>query len=383
MAIVATPDGADLIPCPGGQHRLPDGTPAVKALSYKQIDEIRDRFYSLNPYDRGAVPRLLKLEHTGLCYAISAKRYVVYTRDEAGKIKILKRSEHGLGAYLDPLTPNQERPDTKGNRIWIDEAWNWILAAHHNPDAPLPAWADQPAVSRITVSSPVLWRPFHLRNRGRKWVDQIKPFNFLMVATIDPFGYPPGVDPTKFRLIAAYNDNPDTWADLEWRNIYDPDGPSYRITTDKTAPAEPGLAVVKSYADVLRDYRIHPECKFNGPDRQPSRRDTRGLLRRRRISLAGSLRLIGKEANHIEEVQAGRYAHLGEVVTEYHDPYDDHLHQRVMPTLDSLSGRELARLVNADRRTIDRVRSREIQTPGAELREALTQLASRLTRQLQ
>ena len=29
---------------------------------------------------------------------ISAKRYVVYKQDEAGNIKIDKRSEHGLGA---------------------------------------------------------------------------------------------------------------------------------------------------------------------------------------------------------------------------------------------------------------------------------------------
>jgi hypothetical protein len=106
----------------------------------------------LNPFDRAAIPQLLKLEHTGLCYAISAKRYAVYNQDEAGKIKILKRSEHELGAYLDPLTPGIERRDATANRIWIDDAWRWILAAHHNPDAPLPAWTDRPAVSRITVS---------------------------------------------------------------------------------------------------------------------------------------------------------------------------------------------------------------------------------------
>jgi hypothetical protein len=37
MAVVATPDGGDLIPCPGGEHRLPDGNPAVKALSYTHV----------------------------------------------------------------------------------------------------------------------------------------------------------------------------------------------------------------------------------------------------------------------------------------------------------------------------------------------------------
>jgi hypothetical protein len=373
MAIVATENGGELICCPGGNQHLPDGTAALKALSYQQVDEIRTTFNSLNPYNLAAIPDLLKLEHTGICYAISAKRYAVYSQDEAGNIKIIKRSEHGLGAYLDPLTPGNDCRESHGNRIWIDDAWRWILAAHDNPEAPLPAWADRPAISRITISSTALWRPFRFRNRGGSWAEQIKPFNFLMVVTIDPFGYPPGADPTKLRLIAPYNDNPDTWANLEWRNIYDPDGPSYRITTDRDAPAAPNLVVVKSYADVLREYRIHPEYKFNGPDGQPCRRNTRGLLQRRSVHLTGPVRLIGKEANNIDEVQAGRYAQLDEIITEYHDPTDDHFHQRVMPLLDHLSGRELARLIGANRRTINRIRKG--QTPRRPLREALGRLA--------
>jgi hypothetical protein len=375
MAIVATSEGGDVIPCPGGQHRLPDGTPAIKALSYQQVDGIRARFNSLNPYNLTVVPELLKLEHTGLCYAISAKRYVVYNYGAAGKIKILKRSEHGLGAYLDP---GEECSDSHGDRIWIDEAWNWILAAHNNPETRMPVWACRPAVSRITISSTALWRPFRFRNRGRSWAEQIKPFNFLMVATIDPFGYPPDVDHNEFRLIAPYNDNPDSWTSLEWRNIYDPDGPSYHLTTERTAPAVPELVLVRSYADILREYRVHPEYKFNGHDGQPCRRNTRGLLQRRRIDLVGPPQLIGKEANNIDEVQAGRYAQLDEIITEYHDPADDHFHQLVMSPLDHLSGRELARLVGVDRRTVDRIRRG--QTPRGELRQALSELAERFSR---
>jgi hypothetical protein len=217
-------------------------------------------------------------------------------------------------------------------------------------------------------------RPFRLPNRGRSWADQIKPFNFLMVPTIDPFGYPPAVDSSKFRLIAPYNDKSDAWANLEWRKIYDPDGPSYRITTDRRAAPAPDRAVVKSYADVLREYRVHPEYKFNGPDGQPRRRGTRGVLQRRGVALVGPVRLIGKEANNIDEVQAGRYAQLDEILTEYHDPVDDHFHQHLVPLLDHFSGRQLARLVRTDRRTIDRIRNGQIRTPGAELRQILTQL---------
>jgi hypothetical protein len=122
---------------------------------------------------------------------------------------------------------------------------------------------------------------------------------------------------------------------------------------------------------------MHPEYKFNGPDGQPCRRNTCGLLQRRPIHLVGPVRLIGKEANNIDEVQAGRYAQLDEIITEYHNPADDHFHKEVMPILDHLSGRELAALVGADRRTIDRIRRG--QAPRPELRHTLTQLARRFT----
>jgi hypothetical protein len=73
--------------------------------------------------------------------------------------------------------------------------------------------------------------------------------------------------------------------------------------------------------------------------------------------------LIGQEATSIDEVQAGRYAQLDEIITEYHNPNDDHFHQQVMPKLGHLSGRELARLLGVDRRTIDRIRKG--QTPAS------------------
>jgi hypothetical protein len=76
MAIVATATGG-LVACPGGPQTLPIGGSAVAALSIAKVDAIRDRFQALNPYQPTAVPDLLKLESTGTCLAISAKRYVI------------------------------------------------------------------------------------------------------------------------------------------------------------------------------------------------------------------------------------------------------------------------------------------------------------------
>jgi len=76
MAIVATRNGG-LVPCPGGTIDGPDG-PAVLALSFDQVDEIRERINALNAYNRDVVPDILKLEAQSWCYSISAKRYALF-----------------------------------------------------------------------------------------------------------------------------------------------------------------------------------------------------------------------------------------------------------------------------------------------------------------
>lgn len=144
---------------------------------------------------------------------------------------------------------------------WIDEAWQWIIRSHDEPDADPPTWADRPALTRITVSSPLLHRPFSTWNRGKPWAGRVKPFNFLLVAETDPSSRPEDV-PERFRLITPYTTDRDATA-LEWRNLYDPDGPTYTITTgtDQNRPTD--AVGVKSFGQVLREYRVHPEYKFD------------------------------------------------------------------------------------------------------------------------
>ena len=61
MAIVAKQRGS-LIACNGGPRQLPDGTPAVYALSRSQVEAIVARFGSLSPYDRDLIESVLKIE---------------------------------------------------------------------------------------------------------------------------------------------------------------------------------------------------------------------------------------------------------------------------------------------------------------------------------
>lgn len=138
MAIVATKKG-EMVPCPGGPRKTKDGRPAIKALSWKQVEQIVKKFDSLNPYQRDAVPgSVLKIEDVNFdphtkkqrqvyCFAISAKRYAHFVFNDAGEPELLRKDinnkkdngwkEHGLGHLLNPLDPDDEKRD------WIGEVW--------------------------------------------------------------------------------------------------------------------------------------------------------------------------------------------------------------------------------------------------------------------
>lgn len=60
----------------------------------------------------------------------------------------------------------------------------------------------QPAVGRVTVSSPAVIRPLAKLNEGKAYPEQIKPFNFLLTCHVKAFGCPKGTDPEHFHLIA-------------------------------------------------------------------------------------------------------------------------------------------------------------------------------------
>ena len=148
MAIVATKTGAT-IACPGGHHTHRD-QPAVKALSWDRVDEIRERFIRLNPYDRDAIPgSILQIEDANLhrgrrrqlyAYSLSAKRYCLFTkaRDGTPTVHPRRRSEHGLGHLLNPVDPERE------DRDWITETWQTILNKSHGLSSQQPRWATGP-----------------------------------------------------------------------------------------------------------------------------------------------------------------------------------------------------------------------------------------------
>jgi hypothetical protein len=130
-----------LIPCPGGNHKISNGTPAIKAVTWKQVEQICAKLNRLNPYNKKLVGEILKIEdcnydraknqHQLYGLAVSAKRYVIYTRRKS-KIEIIKPSEHGLGIVYVPdkrkrYTPKDCKDRDTSYPRWIVEAWERLL----------------------------------------------------------------------------------------------------------------------------------------------------------------------------------------------------------------------------------------------------------------
>jgi len=224
LAIVANENGTP-VACP-----VPTGD-TIAALSFAQCAEIRDRFSQLSPYNRLAVPSLLKDEDRAWCLSVSAKRYALYKLDGCGSPVVVpgKYSEHGLGHLSNPADPTGDRD----NRRWIGDYWEWRIRQHlgMQPE-PLP-WFEKPAVGMFSVSSPMLLRAFARFNEGKSYRDSVKPFSFMVVSFVDTMRSH-GVG----RLIAPYEPDASRWQDLEWVNLADPQSGTYAVTMDMGSESE-------------------------------------------------------------------------------------------------------------------------------------------------
>jgi hypothetical protein len=195
-----------------------------------------------------------------------------------------------------------------------------------------PAWLDRPALGRITASSPSMLRPFQTLNQDKPYARQIKPFNFLLTAHVAPLGHPAGVDPSRIHLVAPFETDPRRWAKLCWTNLYDARGTRCTIRTGASLYAVPGAVHVKTYRDMLAEYRQHPESKSLAPDGTLCTGSTVGQLRCRPVT-ALYVTHGGKESNRLEEVEAGLVHDPEEVYTEHHDPAHDAWATLVVPVL--------------------------------------------------
>jgi hypothetical protein len=302
--IVSTKDGS-LVPCAGGPHRLknyqaPSGNAAIKALSWAEVDRIRERFEPLNPWRDTLKAPFLKLEKENFApdgerrqlyaYCISAKLYCLFNLD-GNRLLVRKPSGHGLGFLQAPYTiadwqRKTQRKWTEDLPPWIFEAWHHILSRElglaHKP----PFWLKQPAVMTVPLTTPQV-----LERLGR-FKDDLRPFTVVTV----PF-------PRKEtgQLWTGYFIMPHTAKlnDLHGRpmvNIIS--GETFRIydKNSSTLPKPAGWLPLKTMEDEINHLLSRAETKFCTPNGSTCTSKTIGLLVRRHI-VAGEFHYIGKEAS--------------------------------------------------------------------------------------
>ena len=294
LGIVASENGGPLDYVPGCKEQ------GVRALSWKEVKAIVDRFEFINPYDRDAVPNLRFLNLTDDNYtdkaktkrrallglSLSAKRYVLYERD-GEKITIINPKAHGLGYLYPPCDSPEGWEDEHEMPFWIHVAWEWMLRrilGLKQIDVP---WLKYPQMQREAVTTVNLLRGLH------QW-GEFRPFNFFMRPVAHKHNA--GRGETALSLVTRLVTDSSAWASVECFNTADPsDENVYRITTDIMDTVDsPGSIWVKNFETLLLDYIAHPESKSLGPDGKDCTGRTCGLLQRRHI-YAEEIERIGKE----------------------------------------------------------------------------------------
>jgi hypothetical protein len=178
-----------------------------------------------------------------------------------------------------------------------------------------------------------VYKAFSVWNEGSLYKDQIKPYGFAMTAKALDFQERGAETPGNgrpFRLVAPLTSDPSLWADLEFWNIYEPTGGTYRIAMPGQ-PNDPDRVWVSTYRSVIASYLRHPEDKFVDSHDNPCTGDTRGLLHRQQVRVVG-LTHIGKESNKLEERDYGLVTEVAEIQNDYGRGRDD-FQQYVVPLL--------------------------------------------------
>lgn len=121
------------------------GSEGVRILSWAEVQEIVDRFISLNPYDpnavKGSILNLVdatfadshsnKSQRQLYRYSIAAKRYTLYVKTRKSEIDIIDPKAHGVAF----LYPPKNSPKRLGRRYSTMDLWNVGLHRAEFPGA--------------------------------------------------------------------------------------------------------------------------------------------------------------------------------------------------------------------------------------------------------
>ena len=299
--VVSTPHGG-LVACPGGSERLSDGTEAVGAASWPDLDAVRERFSSL-----GVELRLTSENFDGTdrpqlhAVGFAGSRVILFADSPNGRI-IVKRSEVALGDLRSPFGQGT-------SRRFVDESAEWMLSHLLDEHPVTPEWFPLPATTDLPMGT-----PGKVRSLGQNG----SPLGFAMGARrarrgTGVFGGEP------VRLLAPASDDP---ASALWVEV--PSGTPARVATTGRSPGrdDSGVVEIAPFGEELVRLVLHPESKMLGQNGETCRAGTKGLLTPRPVRVA-AVHLVGKEGNRLEEVATGEVTDPDEVLIDYgNDAWD-------------------------------------------------------------
>jgi hypothetical protein len=302
--IVSTRDGG-LVPCAGGPHRLenyqgPGGNAAIQALSFAEVDRIREHFEALNPWRDTLKAPFLKLEeqnfaldgerHQLYAYCISAKLYCLFNLD-GNRLLVRKPSGHGLGFLQAPYTVGDWQRKTsrqweEGLPPWVFEGGHLILSRElgipHRPQS----WLKQPAVMAVPITTP------QVLDRLGCFKDQLSPFTTVTV----PFPKKEADLLWKGYFIMPHSEKLDDLHGRPMVNIVSGETFYIHDKNSSTLSRSPGWVSLKTMDDEINHLLSRAESKFCTPNGSTCTSKTIGLLVHKHI-VAGELHFIGKEAS--------------------------------------------------------------------------------------
>ncbi|HET6275202.1 MAG TPA: hypothetical protein VFE16_04595 [Candidatus Cybelea sp.] len=266
----------------------PDGIPSVPESA---IDAIITQFDALNPYDAAVVPHLLKVEYPSVtdlrCFAVSAKRYVLYRWHPGNRIEIVKASESALGAIIG-RSSNETTPKL-ARRIWLSILLNHldVNPKQRHRAKPLVDF-DVPLRRKFPISAPAILSRLAPHNNTRSYDFRIKPYGFVQSIA------PAVTGPNEPLPIAPFEKDVQKSRRLQWVDYHT--GDPIRLDWNGTSIA--GTVPVMRMSEYVRDYARHPEAKAADADGKPAGPDTVGLLYRLPLQSKRLIR-IGKEVDRL------------------------------------------------------------------------------------
>ncbi len=290
-----------------------------------EIEEIVKRFDALSPYDPEIVPHLLKVEYPDCgdlrCFAVSAKRYVLYRVRPGNRIEIVKASESALGAIIG--RSRRETTAKLARRVWLSFLMKHLRV---NPKQRRRAKAlvdfDVPLRRKFPIGQPAIYQRLERYNTTRSYDYKVKPFGFVQSAALaarkgadDPLPIAPfETDLAKARRLQ--------WVDFNSGNP---------VRLDWAGSAMEGTLEVMRLHEYVEAYHRHPEAKAADCDGNPAGPETTGLLGRLRVQQRGRLRRIGKEIDRLDEDEGASLVPERPVEYERDDLADDIAHLSQFP----------------------------------------------------